>query len=72
MEKVWIIAIVLFLIITFLFWMLTRKHFRIEYGENNWKQWGTRTFYWHGAIFFGGGVTVHIMFLLKWANVLAF
>ncbi len=72
MEKIWVIAISLFLIITFLFWRSTSGHFRKEYGKKMWKQWETRTFYWHGVISFGGGVTVLIMFLLKWTNVLTF
>ena len=72
MEKIWVIAISLFLIITFLFWRLTNGHFKIEYGKKNWKQWGARLFYWQGAIFVSTGITFLIMFLLKWANVLNF
>lgn len=72
MEKIWIIAISLFLIITFLFWKTTKGHFRKEYGKKIWKQWGTKTFYWQGAIFVGIGGTSLIMFILKWTNVLTF
>lgn len=70
MEKIWIIPISLFLIITFLFWRITRVHFRKEYGNILWKQWGTKTFYWQGAIFVGISGTMLVIFLLKWANVL--
>ncbi|WP_093407714.1 hypothetical protein [Salegentibacter flavus] len=72
MEKIWVITISLFLIITFLFWIMTSGHFRKEYGKKMWKKWGTRTFYWQGAIFVGIGGTFLIMYLLKWANVLTF
>lgn len=71
MEKylVLLIAISLFLIITFFFWAFTSGYFKNEYGGKMWKLWGTKTFYWQGAIFVG---TILIMYLLKWANVLSF
>lgn len=72
MEKIWVLALLLFLIITFLFYRITRGHFKKEYGEKTWKQWGTRLFYWQGAIFVGAGGTFLIMYLLKWTNVLTF
>jgi len=72
MVKIWILALSLFLIITFLFWRMTNAHFRKNYGKKTWKQWGTRTFYWQGAIFVGIGGTFLMMYLLKWAHVLTF
>ena len=67
-----LIAISLFLLITFLYWKLTNGYAEKEYGKKMFKQWGTRTFYWTGALFVSGGVTVLIIFLLKWLNVLTF
>lgn len=67
-----LIAISLFLIITFLYYLLTSCYVEKEYGKKMWKQWGTRTFYWQGALLVSGGVTVLIIFLLKWLNVLTF
>ncbi|WP_282019192.1 hypothetical protein [Salegentibacter mishustinae] len=72
MELIGIIAISLFLIITFLFWRFTKDHFRQEYGQKRWKKWVTRTFYWQGAIFVGTGGAFLILFILKWTNVLTF
>ena len=74
MGKTWIllIAISIFLIVTFLYWILTSGYAEKAYGKKMWKQWGTRTFYWHGALFISGGITVMIIFILKWANVLTF
>ena len=72
MENIWIIAIILFIIITFLFWRLTKGYLKKEYGEKNWKNWGSRLFYWQGAIFTSTGLTFLIMYLLKWANILSF
>ncbi len=72
MAKIWVIAIAIFLIINFLFWWLTSGHFKKEYGEKIWKKWGTRLFYWQGAIFTSTGITILIMYLLKWSNILTF
>ncbi|ULC58599.1 hypothetical protein MBM09_11785 [Flaviramulus sp. BrNp1-15] len=67
-----LIAIVLFVIITFLYWKITRGFGEKEYGKKMWENWGTRTFYWTGALFISGGITVLLIYLLKWGNVLAF
>ena len=72
MKEIYILAIALFLLITFLFWRLTKDHFKKESGKKMWNQWGTRTFYWQGAIFVGIGGTFLILFLLKWTHVLTF
>jgi hypothetical protein len=72
MLKIWVIAISLFLIITFLFWKLTSGHFKKEYGRKMWKKWGARLFYWQGVIYTGTGITVVIMLVLRWVNVLTF
>ena len=74
MGKTWLILIAtsLFLIITFLYYIMTRGYAEKEYGKEMWKQWGTRTFYWQGALLVSGGVTVLIILLLKWLNVLTF
>lgn len=74
MEKTSIIllAIGLFVVITFLYWILTRAYAEKEYGKNMWKQWGTRTFYWQGALYFSGGLTVAIIFVLKSISIITF
>jgi hypothetical protein len=72
MEKILIIALSLFLVITFLFWRITIDHFKKEYDKRMWKLWGMRTFYWQGAILVSSVLTVLILFLLKWATVVTF
>ena len=72
MEKNWIIAFSLFVIFTFLFWLLTKDYFKKENGELMWKQWGTQLYFWQGALYTGAGLTFLTMFLLRWANVLNF
>ncbi|WP_417194990.1 hypothetical protein [Bizionia sp.] len=66
------IAIALFLIIAFLFWKLTNGHFKKEYGSTLWNQWGTRLFYWQGVIYTSTGITILILFILKWTGILTF
>jgi len=74
MEKTWIIliAIVLFLLITFLYWKMTRSYVEKTYGEKMFKQWGPRTFYWTSVLFVSGGITVLSLLLLRSINVLTF
>ncbi|MFI1743443.1 hypothetical protein [Thalassobellus sediminis] len=72
MEKFWIVAItiLIFTIITFLYWKLTNAFGKNEYGEKMWKNWGTRMYYWTGAIMVSGGITVGIIYLLNSTNIL--
>ena len=74
MENFWtlLIAASLFLTLIFFYWKVTRRYAEKEYGVKMFKQWGTRTFYWQGALFLSGGATVLIIFLLKQSDVLPF
>ena len=72
MEKIWIIGISLFLIVTFLFWRLTHNYSRKKYGEKMWKRGETKLVYWQVAIYISIGITFLIMYLLKWTNILTF
>ncbi len=72
MIKFWALAITLFLTIAFLFWRLTSGHFKKEYGEKLWKQWGTRLFYWQGVVYTSTAITILVLFLLQWATILTF
>ncbi|SNR34828.1 hypothetical protein SAMN04488111_0641 [Lutibacter flavus] len=73
MENIWIIAILLFLITIFLYWKISKNYFKNEvFSKGTWKNWGTRLFYWQGAIFVSIGVTFLIIFLLNAINVLNF
>ncbi|MCB4799794.1 hypothetical protein [Neotamlana laminarinivorans] len=66
------IAIMAFLLITFLYWKLTRNYAEKIYGKKQWKTWVSRTYYWHGVLYVSGGLTVLIIFLLKANNLLVF
>ena len=72
MEKIWAIAISLFLIITFLVWKFFNGFYKKEYNKKMRKTWGARTYYWHFILMISGVATTLIIFLLKWGNVLTF
>lgn len=74
MEKIRLIAIaiILFCIIIFIFWKITANFRKKEYSQKMWKLWGVRTFYWEGAIYISTGITILIMFILKWTHILTF
>ncbi len=73
MGKIWltVIAIIIFLIITLIYWRFTRGTIKTKYGHN-WKIWGARTFYWQDAIYTITGITFLILVILKWTDVLTF
>lgn len=74
MKSSWIIliAISIFLIITYLYWKVTKDYAQKEYGKKMFKQWSTRTYYWSGALLISGAITVALIYLLKLINVLTF
>jgi len=72
MEKNLVIGIILFLFVTFIFWKPTHKEYKKEYGEKLWKDWGSRAFYWQGAIMISGGITGLLLVLLRWGNIMTF
>ena len=73
MENIWIIAVGLFLTILFFYWRISKNYFKNEvFSKGTWKTGVTKLSYWQGAILVSSGVTIHIVFILKWANILAF
>ncbi|PWK19242.1 hypothetical protein [Xanthomarina spongicola] len=71
-KEILLIAILIFLIFIFLFWVLTSGYAKKEYGTKVWKHWPTRLSYWQAAILYSMGLTAITMFLLKWGNLLNF
>lgn len=72
MEKIWAIAISLFLLNTFLVRKLFNGFYKKEYSKKARKTWRVRTYYWHSILMISGSVTTLIIFLLKWGNILTF
>jgi len=70
MEKIWVIIISLFLIITFIVWKLSIGRFKKEFGKKRRKLTGQRTFYWESVIGISTGITFLVVFLLIHGNVL--
>jgi hypothetical protein len=72
MEKSWVIilAITIFIVVTFLFRKITIGPFKKEYGEKRRKLWGQRTFYWQDVIYFSTAITFLILVALKWGNII--
>jgi hypothetical protein len=72
MVKLWIIAGVIFLVLTLIIVKFTLKKYKKENSEKMWKLWGMRTMYWQGVIIMSSLLTFLIMLLLKWSNMLSF
>ena len=74
MEKSWLIGItiLIFLIVLFFYWKFTVGPYKRANSEKMRKLWGIRTFYWEGLIYGSTGITILILFILKWTNVLTF
>ncbi len=70
MEAIYILAISLFIVSTFLVYKLSIVKYREEYSEREWKLRGGRLYYWQGAVYISGFITVLIMLLLKALNLL--
>lgn len=69
MNKIWIIAITVFIVTNVLFWFFTSGYFRKLYGKKSWNHWGTQTYYWQGSIFVSTGLTLLIILILRWGNI---
>ncbi|WGD34846.1 hypothetical protein [Olleya sp. YS] len=74
MSKTWILilSILLFLILTFVYWKLTRGYVQRVMGEKMWSHWGNRTFYWTNVLLVSGSLTVLVIYLLKGSNIIDF
>ena len=72
MEKIWIIAGVLFLILGFLLYRSMRAYVRKTYGKKWLTMWGNKVYFWQSLLFSSMASTALIMYVLKWSNVLTF
>jgi len=74
MEKKWIIilATVIFLILSFLYYKSMTGFVREKFGKNWLKNWGNKVYFWQSLLFVSVASTALIIYLLKWGNVLTF
>ena len=66
------IALFVFLILNYIYWKVSHGYAEKGFGKKTFNKWGTRTYYWQVGLLLSGAITVAIIFLLKWANVLTF
>ena len=74
MEKSWLIGILILIFLTVLFFYrkFTFGSYKKSNSEKMRKLWGMRTYYWEGLIYGSTGITILILFVLKWTGVLIF
>ncbi|MAN58663.1 MAG: hypothetical protein CMC08_02375 [Flavobacteriaceae bacterium] len=72
MEVVWIVAILIFLVNTYLIWRFSKGYFEREYGKQARNRWVPKLYYWQSVIYISTGLTFLFLFILKWANLLEF
>lgn len=74
MEKIWIatIAITIFIILNFLYYKCVNGYVKKEVGEKTWNSWKSKVYFWQGALYTSTAITILILYLLKWANILTF
>ena len=69
MIKFWLIAILIFIISTYILPKLTLKSNREETGERIWKFGNGRSVYWRILTLCSFGMTVVIMLIMHWIGI---
>ena len=74
MGTIWLIAIaiVIFLVLNFLFYRILDGYVTESYGKKWLTVWGNKLYFWQSLIFVSTFGTFLIMYFLKWSNVLTF
>ena len=74
MNKIWIIitAIVIFLIINFLYYKSMKGFVRESFGKKWLSVRGNKVYFWQSSVFVSTAGTALAMYLLKWSNILIF
>lgn len=72
MVKIWVIAISLFLVVTFLVMKFFEGFMKKETTEKMRKNWRAKMYYWHFILMISGGATTLIIILLKKGDILTF
>ena len=72
MNVFWIISIPVFLIVTAIIAKSTLKKFREESDDREWRLWAGRSSYWQLVSLCSFGITLFLMFILKWTDIIEF
>ncbi|RDY62062.1 hypothetical protein DX873_06040 [Flagellimonas nanhaiensis] len=70
----WIIAIAvsIFLLLNFLFYVNLNGYVKKEFGKRMWKLFGNKLYFWQSSVFVSLVGTVFIMYVLKCSDILIF
>ena len=66
MDKIYITAIVIYMLTILIIARLKSNKFKNETGEKTWKLAGGRLTYWRILVVVSGLITTGIMLILKW------
>ena len=72
MTKFWIITGIIFIVLTIIIAKLSYKYVRKESSDRMWKIGNGRAVYWVGVTVASSGLTILIMAVLKFTNLLTF
>ncbi|MEL6809972.1 MAG: hypothetical protein AAFP76_01405 [Bacteroidota bacterium] len=72
MERIWIIAIAIFLVLGFLYYKSLKGYVKEAFGKRWLQIWGNKLYFWQSLLFISTASTVLVMYALKWSNVLTF
>ncbi len=70
MEKIWIIALAIFLLIAFLYHKFLNGYAKSKFGEKWPKIWGNKVYLWQSVIFVSTAGTIVVLYILKVSGVL--
>ena len=70
MERVWIIALAIFLVIGFLYQKFLNGYAKEKFGEKWPKIWGNKVYFWQSVIFVSTAGTIVVLYVLKLSGVL--
>ncbi len=74
MGKVWVIilAVVIFSMVSSLFYKSMNGYVKEAFGKRWLNIWGNKVYFWQSLLFVSTAGTALIMYLLKWGNMLTF
>lgn len=72
MIEFWIITASIFIVLTIIIAKFSYKYVRKESSEKMWKIGNGRAVYWRGVVVASSGLTILIMAILHFTNILTF
>jgi membrane protein required for beta-lactamase induction len=69
MIEFWTIALLIFIVVTFILAKLTLKKQKEEMGDRVWRLWHGRSTYWRLLALTSFGITIGIMIIIHWLGI---